>query len=92
MQNSLQSQRDLPQLLDEKRAAQLLAVSVAALRRWRREQRGPEFVHLERCVRYPARSLERYLVENLSTNKKRAADRESAAPREVRDEDATTRR
>lgn len=92
MQSSLQSQGYLPQLLDEKQAAKLLSVSIAALRRWRAESRGPEFTRLERCIRYPVQSLERYLAENLSTTKKKAADRESAAQREVRVDDATTRR
>jgi len=60
----------LPRMINEKQAARVLAVSVAALRRWRREGRGPEFAHLESCVRYPMRSIERYLTENSSTNKK----------------------
>ena len=30
------------QLLNEREAARVLAVSCAALRRWRRERRGPE--------------------------------------------------
>lgn len=92
MQSSLQSQGHLSQLLDEKQAAKLLSVSIAALRRWRAESRGPEFTRLERCVRYPVRSLERYLAENLYTPQKKAADCESAARREVRSEDATTQR
>ena len=32
---------NLPQMLNERQAARLLACSVAALRRWRREGRGP---------------------------------------------------
>ena len=76
-------------MLNEKQTAQMLSVSVAALRRWRREGRGPEFTRLERCVRYPLRSIERYYSENSSANKK-AADSRSAAQREVRNVDATT--
>jgi len=74
----------LPQMLSEKQTARLLAVSVAALRRWRREGRGPRFTHLERCVRYDLRAIERFLTEKNSDNKK-AADSQSAAPSEVRD-------
>jgi predicted site-specific integrase-resolvase len=79
----------LPRLLDEKQAARIMAVSVAALRRWRHEGRGPQFVRLERCVRYDLRTIERFLAQNSSANKK-AADSRSAAQREVRVADATT--
>ena len=83
MENSLQ-------LLNERQAARMLAVSCAALRRWRRERRGPEFVRCGRCVRYDIRTLERFVNENRSTRvKKIAADPESAARREVRDGHAT---
>jgi predicted site-specific integrase-resolvase len=77
-----------PQLINERQAAQLLAVSVAALRRWRREDRGPAFTRCERCVRYDLQAIERFLTENSSVNKK-AADLRSAAQREVRDGHAT---
>ena len=62
----------LPQMLNERQAARLLACSVAALRRWRREGRGPEFTRLERCVRYSSRSIECWLEENSSGNRKAA--------------------
>ena len=45
----------------EAEAARILAVSVAALRRWRREGRGPTFVRIERCVRYRVADLEHFL-------------------------------
>ena len=54
----------LPQMLDETQVSQALAVSVAALRRWRREGRGPQFTRLERCIRYDLRAVERFLAEN----------------------------
>jgi helix-turn-helix protein len=60
----------LTQMLNETQTARLLAVSVAALRRWRREGRGPQFTHLERCVRYDLRAIEVFLAENSSGNKK----------------------
>jgi hypothetical protein len=56
----------LPQMLGEKQAARMLAVSVAALRRWRREGRGPQFTRVERCIRYDPRAIERFLAENSS--------------------------
>jgi predicted site-specific integrase-resolvase len=77
------------QLVTEVQAARMLAVSVAALRRWRREGRGPNFTHCERCVRYDLRSIERFLEQNSSANKK-TADSRSAAKREVRNAHATT--
>jgi hypothetical protein len=60
------------QLLSEKQASRMLAVSVAALRRWRREKRGPQFTRLERCVRYDMRAIERFVEENNSDNRKTA--------------------
>jgi hypothetical protein len=60
----------LPQMVSEKQAARILAVSTAALRRWRREGRGPEFTRLERCVRYSVKSIEGWLAENSSGDKK----------------------
>jgi hypothetical protein len=78
-------------MLNEKQTAQMLSVSVAALRRWRREDRGPAFTRCERCIRYDIRAIERFLADNSSANKK-AADLRSAAQREVRDEYATAQR
>ena len=54
------------QMLKEKQAAQALAVSVAALRRWRREKRGPQFTRLNRCIRYSVRSIEEFLAKHTS--------------------------
>jgi Helix-turn-helix domain len=81
-------EQTLPQMIDEKQAARVLAVSVAALRRWRHEGRGPQFARLERCVRYDVRELMRFLERNSSGNKK-AADSPSVAQREARVADAT---
>ncbi len=71
-------EQSLPQLLNERDTGRLLGVSVAALRRWRREHRGPQHIHLERCVRYDIRAIEKFLTENSSLQKK-AADSRSAA-------------
>jgi Helix-turn-helix domain len=81
--------RTVPQLLNEREAAKILAVSVAALRRWRREKRGPQFVRCERCVRYALDDLSRFVSQHSSGNKK-AADSQSAAGRQSRVADATT--
>jgi hypothetical protein len=53
-----------PLVVTESAAARMLAVSIAALRRWRREQRGPRFVRLGRCIRYPIQDLKIFLNEN----------------------------
>jgi hypothetical protein len=81
----------IPQLMNEKEAAKILAVSIAALRRWRREKRGPQFVRCERCVRYAVDELSRFVTLNSSGNEK-AADWRPAATLEVAVGHATTRR
>ena len=52
------------QTLTEREVAELLRCSVAALRRWRREHRGPHFVKLERLIRYPVSDLREFLDQN----------------------------
>jgi predicted DNA-binding transcriptional regulator AlpA len=56
----------------EREAAQILGVSPAALRRWRRERRGPAFVRLERCVGYRVCDLEEFVTSNTVSNAIRA--------------------
>lgn len=77
-------------LLNERQAARMLAVSIGALRRWRREGRGPDFTHLERCVRYEMCAIERFVRENSSASRK-PADSRLAAQREAGVPDADTR-
>lgn len=55
-------------LVRESEASRLLSVSIAALRRWRREGRGPKFVRCEGCIRYDLRAIEHYLAANSSQN------------------------
>lgn len=73
-----QATLSIPQLLSEKQAARILAVSIAALRRWRREGRGPQFTRLERCVRYEVRAIEEWVAENSSGNKMSAHTQSSS--------------
>jgi len=54
----------VPLVVTERIAARMLSVSIAALRRWRRENRGPRFVRLSRCVRYRVQDLEEYINQN----------------------------
>jgi hypothetical protein len=58
----------LPLAVDERVAAKMLSVSVAALRRWRREKKGPKFARLSRCVRYAVQDLEKFLNENMQAS------------------------
>jgi hypothetical protein len=47
----------------EKEAAAMYNVTPAAMRKWRREGRGPAWVHLGRCVRYPVAGLQAHLEQ-----------------------------
>ena len=49
-------------VIREAEAARLLGVSVSALRRWRRERRGPTFVRIERCIGYRICDLESFIA------------------------------
>ena len=60
-------------LLNEKQAAQLLAVSISTLRRWRLLGKGPIFRKLNGCVRYAVTDLNQFVDERLQTNTRRAA-------------------
>ncbi len=61
--------------LDEKRAAEVLAVSVHTLRRWRHEKRGPNFVKFQGASRegrgaagrvvYRSKDIAEFLDQNL---------------------------
>jgi predicted DNA-binding transcriptional regulator AlpA len=50
------------QVVREREAARLMGISTAALRRWRREGRGPKFIRMERCIGYMLTDLETYLA------------------------------
>jgi len=89
----------LSSLMTETEVSQALRVSKAALRRWRREHRGPSYLKIERVIRYDPGSVKEFLEQRCSGNnpsagisspmKQKAADRESAARREARGEYAT---
>jgi excisionase family DNA binding protein len=49
-------------LLSEEEVAKQLHVSVASLRRWRLERRGPRFIKVGSLVRYKPEELEAWLV------------------------------
>jgi excisionase family DNA binding protein len=51
--------------LTETEAAQRLALSVATLRAWRSQRRGPRFVRFGRAVRYLAEDIDRFMADSL---------------------------
>ena len=63
------------QLLTETETSEILNCSVAALRRWRRERRGPKFLKVEgRLVRYRDSDLEEFAdqsTQNVTPSKRR---------------------
>ena len=60
-------------LLDEEQVADMLGVSLAALRRWRREGRGPRFIKVERLVRYRREDVAAYVAHRPSGRGSRAS-------------------
>jgi predicted DNA-binding transcriptional regulator AlpA len=52
------------QLLTETEVSRILKCTKAALRRWRREGRGPRFIKLGRMVRYSESDVLGFLVKN----------------------------
>jgi hypothetical protein len=62
------------QLHNEDQTAKILNCTKAALRRWRRERRGPRFVKLGRLIRYRETDLEAFVdqvTENVIQGKRR---------------------
>lgn len=51
-------------LLKENEAAEKLGMTVAALRRWRLERRGPTWIRVGNRVRYREEDLETYVERN----------------------------
>jgi predicted DNA-binding transcriptional regulator AlpA len=49
--------------LTEVEVAEIFKCSRAALRRMRREKRGPRFIHVGRLVRYPLADVEAFIGE-----------------------------
>jgi hypothetical protein len=58
---SAQSEPEQTAFRDERFAAARLGVSVETMRTWRKQNRGPRFRRLERCVRYRISDLEAFV-------------------------------
>ena len=63
-------------LLTEEEVAEQLHVSVASLRRWRLERRGPQFIKVGSLVRYRPEDLEIWLAA-LPTGGSGAAEKQT---------------
>lgn len=59
---SVEGNRAAVVLLTEPEVAHRLRVSLACLRRWRLERRGPCFLKVGSLVRYPAEELSRWIA------------------------------
>ena len=54
-------------LMNEKKAAECLGLSVGTLQNWRCNSEGPTYLKLGGAVRYRPEDLEAYVEENLVT-------------------------
>ena len=54
-------------LMTEDETAVALSCTKAALRRWRRERRGPRWIKLGRLVRYRESDLEVFIERNIQS-------------------------
>ena len=66
----------LPELLTETQVSQRFNVSINTLRYWRQCGDGPNYVKLERLVRYDAVELESYIRRKTCVSKARATAEE----------------
>ena len=73
--------RDIPQLINSRRAAKILGRSEATLKRWRYEGIGPNWVSMEGRVRYDLRALLNYIDEHTQVPSVRAAREEYTTKR-----------
>jgi predicted DNA-binding transcriptional regulator AlpA len=66
-------------LLTEAEVAEKLRVSLACLRRWRLEKRGPRFIKVGVLVRYPAEGLDQWFDSlPIGGSSSQAADKRAA--------------
>jgi len=66
---STQQTDTLPHISTEKEVATYLRCTTAALRRWRRERRGPTWMKVGRLVRYRREDVIEYLNKTLQTSR-----------------------
>jgi hypothetical protein len=61
---SLEDFSSIKHLIDERDAAKALCCSVAALRKWRLQGKGPAYCRIGRLVRYAEGDLQEFLAAN----------------------------
>ena len=74
---SQNSQERVPQLVNTRRAAEILGRSPATLKRWRYEGVGPAYVEMEGRISYDVAVLIEYINENTRVPSVRAYMEES---------------
>jgi len=67
----------VPQLVDTRKAAEILGRSPATLKRWRHEGIGPDWIELEGRVSYDVSVLLEYIRKNTRVASVRAAMEEA---------------
>jgi predicted site-specific integrase-resolvase len=67
----------MPQLVNTRRAAEILGRSAATLKRWRYEGTGPNWIELEGRVSYDVNVLLEYIQRNTRVASVRAAMEET---------------
>jgi hypothetical protein len=63
----------IPEIVDTRRAAEILGRSPATLKRWRYEGIGPDYIAMQRRVHYNVAVLLEYIRQNTRTPSVRAA-------------------
>jgi hypothetical protein len=67
----------IPQLVDTRKAAEMLGRSVATLKRWRHEGTGPNWIEIEGRVSYDVAVLLEFIRKNTRVASMRAATEET---------------
>jgi phage terminase Nu1 subunit (DNA packaging protein) len=70
---SISRPSSIPELVNTRRAAEILGKSVATLKRWRYEGIGPNWIVIEGTVRYDLAVLVGYIRQNTRVASVRAA-------------------
>ncbi len=70
--NNAVKQFPIPELVDTRKAAEILGRSAATLKRWRCEGIGPDYIEIEGRVRYDVAVLLDYIRKNTRTPSVRA--------------------
>ena len=68
--NKTQGADEVEKLLDERKVADVLGVSIGTLGRWRREGGGPAFIQVaDKSVRYAPSDLKQWIADRKRTKR-----------------------